>query len=76
MNPIIIVPNGIKEITLTIEEFKKYIQDAYDGGYADAKKEAFKLGNVSRTNQITDLINPILLTNDNGKSASWLEDNY
>lgn len=44
MNPIVIVPNGIKEIILTTEEFKRYIQDAYDGGYADAKKEAFQLG--------------------------------
>lgn len=51
MNPIVIVPNGIKEITLTIEEFKRYIQDAYDGGYADAKKEAPQLG-------IKDIIAP------------------
>ena len=63
MNPIIIVPNDIKEITLTIEELKKYIQDAYDGGYADAKKEVFKLGDI-------DPINPITITYNNGKSAS------
>lgn len=43
MKPIVIVPNSTKEITLTIEEFKRYIQDAYDGGYADAKKEASQL---------------------------------
>ncbi len=76
MKPIIIVPNGIKEITLTIEEFKKYIQDAYNGGYADAKKEAFKLGDTQRITPITDTINPIVITCDNGKSASWLESNY
>lgn len=76
MNPIIIVPNGIKEITLTIEEFKKYIQDAYNGGYTDAKKEVVKLGDITRTTQIIDPINPIPVTYNNGKSASWLESNY
>lgn len=76
MNPIIIVPNDIKEITLTIEEFKKYIQEAYDGGYADAKKEVFKPFDTQRITPITDPINPIVITNGNGKSASWLESNY
>lgn len=35
MMPIIIIPEDKKEITLKIEDFKKYITEAYHGGYND-----------------------------------------
>ena len=69
MNPIIIVPNNIEEITLTIEEFKKYIKDAYAGGYADAKS-------LQQDNKHATINSHPIIQYGNGKSASWLEDHY
>lgn len=35
MSPIIIIPKETSEITMPVEEFKKYINDAYNGGYQE-----------------------------------------
>ena len=35
MKPVIIIPNREYKITLVTEDFKKYINDAYESGFQD-----------------------------------------
>lgn len=40
MKPVIIIPNREYKITLVTEDFKKYINDAYESGFQDGYEKA------------------------------------